>query len=86
VIAASGMAFYTGDAFPAWRGNLLVGGLVAQGIVRLTLDGERVTGEERIRLGARIRDVRAGPDGFVYALTDADNGRILRLKPADLAK
>jgi glucose/arabinose dehydrogenase len=83
VIAASGMAFYTGDAFSAWRGNLLVGGLVSQGIVRLTLDGQRVTGEERIPLGSRIRDVRLGPDGFVYALTDADNGRILRLRPAD---
>jgi glucose/arabinose dehydrogenase len=83
VIAASGMVFYTGDAFPAWRGSLLVGGLVSQGIVRVVLDGDRVTGEERIRLGARIRDVRQGPDGFVYALTDADNGRILRLRPAD---
>jgi glucose/arabinose dehydrogenase len=83
VIAASGMAFYTGDAFPAWRGNVLVGGLVSQGIVRVMLDGARATGEERIRLGARIRDVRQGPDGFVYALTDADNGRLLRLKPAD---
>jgi aldose sugar dehydrogenase len=77
------MAFYTGDAFPAWRGNLLVGGLVAQGIVRVMLEGQRFTGEERIRLGARIRDVRQGPDGFVYALTDADNGRLLRLKPGD---
>ncbi len=83
VIAASGMAFYTGDAFPAWRGNVLVGGLVSQGIVRVTLEGQRFAGEERIALGARVRDVRQGPDGFVYALTDADNGRILRLKPAD---
>ncbi len=83
VIAASGMAFYTGDAFPAWRGNVLVGGLVSQGLVRVVLEGARRTGEERIALGARIRDVRQGPDGFVYALTDADNGRILRLKPAD---
>src|SRR5215218_2139944 len=83
VIAASGMAFYAGDAFSGWRGNLLVGGLVSQGIVRLTLDGQRVTGEERIPLGSRIRDVRQDPDGFIYTLTDADNGRLLRLKPAD---
>jgi glucose/arabinose dehydrogenase len=83
VIAPSGMAFYTGDAFPAWRGNALIGGLRSQGIVRVMLDGQRMTGEERIPLGARIRDVIQGPDGFVYALTDADNGRILRLKPAD---
>jgi aldose sugar dehydrogenase len=83
VIGASGMAFYTGDALSGWRGDVLVGGLVSQGIVRLTLDGARVAGEERISLGARIRDVRQGPDGFVYALTDADNGRILRLRPAD---
>ena len=82
VIAASGLAFYTGDAFPSWRGNLLSGGLVSRGIVRLILDGNKVTGEERIGLGARIRDVDQGPDGAVYVLTDEDNGRILRLSPA----
>jgi aldose sugar dehydrogenase len=82
VIGPSGMAFYTGEAFPAWRGDVLIGGLVSQGLVRVSLDGSRMTGEERIALGARIRDVRQGPDGFVYALTDADNGRILRLRPA----
>jgi aldose sugar dehydrogenase len=82
VIGASGMAFYTGDAFPAWRGTVLIGGLVSQGLVRVSLDGGRFAGEERIPLGARIRDVRQGPDGNVYVLTDADNGRILRLSPA----
>jgi aldose sugar dehydrogenase len=82
VIGPSGMAFYTGEAFPAWRGDVLIGGLVSQGLIRVSLDGTRMTGEERIPLGARIRDVRQGPDGFVYALTDADNGRILRLRPA----
>jgi glucose/arabinose dehydrogenase len=76
------MAFYTGEAFPAWRGDVLIGGLVSQGIVRVSLDGQRFAGEERIRLGGRIRDVVQGPDGFVYALTDADDGRILRLRPA----
>ncbi|MPZ59481.1 MAG: PQQ-dependent sugar dehydrogenase [Rhizobiales bacterium] len=82
VIAASGMAFYTGDAFRTWRGNLLVGGLTSRGIVRLTLDGPKVTGEERIGLGARVRDVRQGPDGAVYVLTDESDGKILRLSPA----
>jgi glucose/arabinose dehydrogenase len=81
VIAASGMAFYTGEAFRAWRGNLLVGGLVSRGIVRLTLSGSKVTGEERIGLGARVRDVRQGPDGAVYVLTDESEGKILRLTP-----
>ena len=82
VIAASGLAFYTGDLLPAWRGNLLAGGLVSRGIVRLTLDGNKVTGEERIGLGARVRDVRQGPDGAVYVLTDENNGKILRLSSA----
>ena len=81
VIAASGMAFYTHDLFPSWRGNLLVGGLVAEAVVRLTLDGDRVTGEERIPLGACVRDVRQGPDGAVYVLTDESNGKLLRLSP-----
>jgi glucose/arabinose dehydrogenase len=81
VIAASGMAFYIGELFPAWRGNLLVGGLVAEALVRLTLDGNRVTAEERIPIGARVRDVRVGPDGAVYVLTDDSDGRLLRLSP-----
>lgn len=81
-INPSGMAFYTGTLFAAWRGNLLIGGLGTRGIVRLTLDGARVTGEERISLGDRIRDVRQGPDGAVYALTDKSNGELLRLTPA----
>lgn len=83
-IAPSGMAFYTGDKFPAWRGNLLVGALKYQLVVRLVLDGETVVAEERIleELDARIRDVRQGPDGYVYLLTDESDGRILRLEPA----
>lgn len=81
VIAPSGMDFYTGDAIPSWKGNLLIGGLVARAIVRLTLNGEQVTGEERISLGGRIRDVLQGPDGAVYAL-DESNGTILRLTAA----
>ncbi|HEX2113573.1 MAG TPA: PQQ-dependent sugar dehydrogenase [Alphaproteobacteria bacterium] len=82
VISPAGMAFYTGSLFTAWRGNLIVGGLTAGGPTRLTLDGARVTGEERINLGQRIRDVRQGPDGAVYLLADASDGAVLRLTPA----
>jgi glucose/arabinose dehydrogenase len=82
VISPSGMVFYTGNLFPGWRGDILIGGLSAQGIVRVTLDGNRVRGEHRIELGQRIRDVAQGPDGAVYALTDQTDGEILRLFPA----
>ena len=82
VISPSGMTFYTADLIPGWRGNLLIAGLSSAAIVRLTLDGEKVTGEERIAMGSRIRAVTQGPDGAVYALTDMQNGRILRLSPA----
>lgn len=82
-ISPSGMAFYTGAAFPAWRGNLFVGALSGELLVRLELDGERVVHEERLleELGERIRDVRQGPDGFLYLLTDAPDGALLRLEP-----
>lgn len=81
VIAPSGMIFYTGDAFPAWRGSALIGGLVSQGLVRVTIEGERVTNEERLPLGARIRDVAQAPDGSVYVAIDRADGEIWRLKP-----
>jgi glucose/arabinose dehydrogenase len=82
-ISPSGMAFYTGAAFPAWRGNLFVGALSGELLLRLELDGERVVHEERLleELGERIRDVRQGPDGFLYLLTDAPDGALLRLEP-----
>lgn len=82
-ISPSGMAFYTGTLFPGWRGNLLIGTLTAEGLVRLRLDGDTVAGEERIDIGTRVRDVQQGPDGAVYLLTDLDDGQILRLAPAD---
>ncbi|MCZ7641715.1 MAG: PQQ-dependent sugar dehydrogenase [Pseudorhodoplanes sp.] len=84
VIAPSGMAFYAGDLFPRWKGNLFIGGLATQVVVRLELDGEKVVREERIlrELGERIRDVRAGPDGALWLLTDNSAGRILRVTPA----
>jgi glucose/arabinose dehydrogenase len=83
-IAPSGMAFYTADAFPNWRGNLFSGALALTHLNRLELDGEKVVKEERLLgdLGLRIRDVRQGPDGNLYLLTDARNGKLLRLVPA----
>jgi glucose/arabinose dehydrogenase len=83
-IAPSGMAFYTGDKFPAWRGSILVGALSGKLVSRLETSGNKVTGEERMlqNLNERIRDVRQGPDGLVYLLTDSPQGRILRMKPA----
>jgi glucose/arabinose dehydrogenase len=83
-IAPSGMAFYTGNLFPAWKGNLFIGALRGELLVRLELDGEKVVKEERLltALGERIRDVRQGPDGALWLLTDNPNGRVLRLTPA----
>ena len=81
-IAPSGMAFVSGSQFPQWQGNLLVGALNGQTLVRLTLEGEKVLGEERLLQGrSRLRDVRMGPDGFVYLLTDEAKGALLRLEP-----
>lgn len=84
VIAPSGMAFYTGERFPQWKSNLFVGGLQAQALVRLELDGTKITHEERLleELGLRIRDVAQGPDGALYVVTDESDGQILRLSPA----
>jgi glucose/arabinose dehydrogenase len=83
-IAPSGAAFYTANKFPGWKDNLFVGSLKFDCLVRLELDGSRVTGEERLlqKLDERIRDVRQGPDGYLYLLTDSPEGRILRLEPA----
>jgi len=83
-IGPSGMAFYDGDKFPEWRGDLFVGALRDEMLVRLKLDGERIVEEERLlrgRLG-RIRDVRRGPDGFLYLLTDNSQGVIAGSSPA----
>ena len=82
-IAPSGMMFYDGDKFPRWRGDLFVGALKDQLLARLEIDATRVVAEERLleqRLG-RIRDVRQGPDGFIYLLTDSPRGALLRLEP-----
>jgi glucose/arabinose dehydrogenase len=84
-IAPSGLAFVNGDKFPHWKGNLLIGALRDQSLVRLELDGEKVLREERMLKGqlGRIRDVRMGPDGLVYLLTDSTQGALIRLEPID---
>lgn len=84
VIAPGGMTFYAGDLFPAWNGNLLIGGLRAGALVRLELDGDKVVREERMlrQVGDRIRDVAIGPKGAVYVITDSGDGKILRITPA----
>ncbi len=82
-IAPSGMAFVTSALYPDWKGSLLVGALRGQHLARLTLNGTEIAAEEQLLkdLGERIRDVRQGPDGSIYVLTDNDAGRLLRLKP-----
>ena len=83
-IAPSGMAFYTGNRFPAWRGDLFLGALRDQVLVRLKLDGDKIVSEERMlkNVLGRIRDVRSGPDGYLYLLTDESNGALTRIEPA----
>lgn len=82
VIAPSGMVFYQGDMFPDWQGDILIGGLRDQSLVRLEMEGDRVSGEARYLQGnARIRDVAIAPDGAVMLLTDADNGALIRVTP-----
>ncbi|HEX6942976.1 MAG TPA: PQQ-dependent sugar dehydrogenase [Gemmatimonadaceae bacterium] len=85
VIGPSGMAFYTADLFPAWKGSLFVGGHATYDLVRLSLNGDRVVGEERllkdIEPRPHVRDVRQGPDGALYVLTDSTSGKLLKLVP-----
>ena len=83
VIAPSGMQFYTGDAFPAWKGSLFIGGMKDSKLVRLTLDNNKVTGEEHLLADRRqrVRDVRQGSDGALYIVTDQDNGELWRVGP-----
>ena len=83
VIAPSGAQWYTGDAFPAWKGNLFVGALREKSLVRLVMEGRRVVGEERLLSdrGQRVRDVRQGPDGALYVVTDERNGQLWKITP-----
>ncbi len=86
-IGISGMMIYTGDRFPQWRGNLFVGGMVGAQLARLTLQGQRVVNEETlVQQMGRIRDVRQGPDGYIYLVTDDRDGKpspILRMEPIE---
>ena len=84
-IAPSGMAFYTGDRFPNWRGSTFHGGLAGRQLRRVVFDGTEAVHQETLleELGERIRDVREGPDGYLYLLTDAGNARMIRLEPTD---
>jgi aldose sugar dehydrogenase len=86
VIAPSGMLFYTGNMFPEWKGSLFIGGLVTKNLVRLDIKGNKVTGEERLLrdlqpAAERIRDVRQGPDGALYLVTDEASGELWRVVP-----
>lgn len=81
--AVSGMAFYNSDRFPQWKNSLFIGALAERNLIRLTLDGDKVAAEERLlnERDERIRDVRVGPDGYLYVLTDHDNGKLLKVGP-----
>lgn len=83
VIAPSGMAFYQADLFPALKGSLLIGSLREQHVDRLVLKDGKVVGEERLftDIGGRVRDVRVGPDGAIYVVTDDDNGKVIKITP-----
>lgn len=79
--APSGLTFYTGDVYPRWKGDLFSGALKFGQIRRIDLDGDRIVGEEKLTFGRRVRDVRQGPDGYLYVLTDEDDGALLKIVP-----
>jgi len=82
-IAPSGLMVYTGDRFPQWHGDIFVGGLKSQDIRRVDVDDAgRVMAQTALRIGHRVRDVRQGPDGLIYVLTDESDGHLIRLEPA----
>ncbi len=81
--APSGLAFYTGSVFPKWKGDLFSGGLAGSDIRRIDLDASgKVLGQTKFQIGTRVRDVRQGPDGYIYFLTDEGNGRLMKIEPA----
>lgn len=80
-IAPSGLIFYSGDLFPAWKGSAFVGGLASQALIRISFDGDSAKEAERFLMGNRIREVEQGPDGAIYLLEDGENGRMLKLTP-----
>jgi glucose/arabinose dehydrogenase len=79
--APSGLAFYTGDRYPDWKGDLFSGALVFGQVRRIVLDGARVVDEQKLTIGNRVRDVRQGPDGYLYVLIDSGDGSLLRILP-----
>jgi aldose sugar dehydrogenase len=83
VISPSGLAIYSGNLFPDWKGNFFIGGLSSKSLVRLVIENDRVAGEERLLtdLNERIREVVQGPDDALYLLTDDKNGKLLKLTP-----
>lgn len=83
-IAVSGLAFYTGNQFPAWEGNALATGLRGNNLARLEIDGDRVIHQELMQFDYRIREVKVDNDGYIYLLTDHSDGKILRLSPSDV--
>lgn len=84
VIGASGLMVYTGNRFPQWQGSIFAGGLATQDVRRTVVDADsKVTHHESLRIGQRVRDVRQGPDGLIYVLTDEIHGRVFRLEPAN---
>jgi glucose/arabinose dehydrogenase len=82
-IAASGLDFYFGDKFPEWKGDLFAGGLVLRQVRRIMFEGDTIVGQETLQFDKRIRDVRQGPDGYLYVLTDERNGQLLRIEPTE---
>jgi glucose/arabinose dehydrogenase len=82
VISPSSLIFYSGSAFPDWRGDALISGLSAQGVVRVTFEGDKAREAQRIPMGTRIRAVTQGPDGAIWLLQDGSKGKLLRLTPA----
>ena len=81
VISPAGLIFYTGEMFPQWQGNALIGGLSARGLVRIAFEGNQAREVERIPMGSRVREVEQGPDGAVWILTDGSTGQLRRLTP-----
>jgi glucose/arabinose dehydrogenase len=81
--APSGLAVYTGDKYPQWKGNLFSGALKFQHVRRIVVNGTEVVREEKLTIGQRVRDVRQGPDGYLYVLTDQVDGSLLRIVPAE---
>lgn len=79
--APSGLSVYTGDVYPGWKGDLFSGALKFRQLRHLKLDGARIVGEEKLSIGRRVRDVRQGPDGYLYLLTDESDGALLRILP-----